>query len=98
MSVLEFLQRWARGKQWRLPFLALVGLCAVIGSLLLYKPAIVDNGPVGLLIADLVLFFGGGFLVTWATIAWQRERQEVYRRRAKAARKRGSGPRGRPSK
>ena len=98
MTVLEYLRRWARGKQWRIPFLALIGVIAVIGSLLLYKPAFVDNGSVGLLVVDLLLFFGGGFLATWATITWQRERQRVYRLRAEAARKRGSGPRGRPSK
>ena len=59
---MRFLQRWARGKQWRIPFLAMIGLIAVIGSLLLYKPAFVDKGPVGLVAVDLALFFGGGFL------------------------------------
>ena len=78
------LQRWARGRQWRIPFLALVGLAAVIGSLLLYKPAFADDGPAGLVLLDVVLFFGGGALVTWSTIAWQSERREVYRRRAEA--------------
>jgi hypothetical protein len=76
------LQRWARGRQWRIPFLALIGVIAVIGSLLLYKPAIVDKGPLGLVVLDLALFFGGGFLATWATIAWQAERRKVYQRRA----------------
>ena len=62
------------------------------------QPAFVDKGPVGLVAVDLALFFGGGFLATWATIAWQSERQKVYRRRAEAARKRGSGTRNTPSK
>jgi hypothetical protein len=83
-----YLSRWAKGKQWRIPAIALVGLLAVIGSLLLYQAAFVDNGPVGLVAIDLILFFGGGVLVTWATIAWQSERRKVYERRA-AARRRG---------
>ena len=69
---MRFLQRWARGKQWRIPFLALIGVIAVIGPLLLYKPAFVDKGAVGLVVVDLALFFGGGFLATWATIAGSR--------------------------
>ena len=86
------LNRWARGQQWRIPFLTLLGLAAVIGSILLYPPAFVHKGPAGLLALDLVLFFGGGFLVTWGTIAWQSERRKVYQRRAQAARRRsGSG-------
>ena len=76
--------------------MAVVGVIAVIGSLLLYKPAFVDKGPVGLVALDLVLFFGGGFLATWATIAWQSERRKVYQRRAQA-RRRGSGTKGTPS-
>jgi len=84
------LNRWARGRQWRIPFLALIGLLAVIGSLLLYQPAFVDKGPAGLVVLDLVLFFGGGFLVTWGTIAWQAERRRVYERRAQARRRGGS--------
>jgi hypothetical protein len=64
----------------------------VIGSLLLYSAAFVDKGSVGLVLLDLLLFFGGGFLVTWATITWQAERREVYRRRAAAGRRgRGAG-------
>jgi hypothetical protein len=51
----------ARGKQWPIPFLALIGLIAVIGSLLLYKADFVDKGSVGLVVLDLLLFFGGGF-------------------------------------
>jgi hypothetical protein len=93
---MRFLQRWARGKQWRIPFLAMIGVIAVIGSLLLYKPAFVDKGPVGLVAVDLALFFGGGFLATWATIAWQSERHKVYQRRAEA-RRRGSKTQGKPS-
>src|SRR5262245_11157349 len=89
----EYLSRWARGRQWRIPFLALIGLIAVIGSLLIYKPAFVDKGSVGLVVLDLALFFGGGILVTWATIAWQRERRKVYQRRAAEARKRGRSSR-----
>lgn len=89
---MRFLQRWARGKQWRIPFLAMIGLIAVIGSLLLYKPAFVDKGPVGLVAVDLALFFGGGFLATWATIAWQSERQKVYRRRAAERKRAPKGP------
>jgi hypothetical protein len=53
----------------------------------------VDNGPIGLVAVDLVLFLGGGLLASWATITWQSERQQVYRRRPEAARKRGSGTR-----
>ena len=83
-----FLNQWARARQWRIPFVAAIGLAALIGSLLLYKAAFVDNGPVGLVAVDLVLFFGGGLLATWATIAWQSERRKVYRRRAEAARTR----------
>ncbi len=91
------LKQWAIGRQWRIPFLALVGVAAVISSLLLYKAAFVDNGPFELVLLDLVLFFGGGFLATWATIAWQSERQKVYRRRAEALR-RGSKTRDTSSK
>jgi hypothetical protein len=86
------LNRWARGRQWRIPFLALTGLIAVIGSLLLYKAAFVDKGPVGLVAVDLLLFFGGGFLVTWGTIAWQAERRKVYQRRAEARKRAPKGP------
>ena len=86
------LTRWARGRQWRIPFLAVMGLIAVIGSLLLYPTALVDKGSVGLVLLDLLLFFGGGALVTWGTIAWQAERREVYRRRAADVRRgRGAG-------
>ena len=94
------LNRWARGRQWRIPFLALLGLAGVMGSLLLYPAAFVHNGPVGLLALDLVLFFGGGFLVTWGTITWQSERRKVYERRAQAAsgRSRKSGPRSKRSR
>jgi hypothetical protein len=49
----------------------------------------VDRGPLVLVAVDLALFFGGGFLATWATIAWHSERQKVHQRRAEA-RKRGS--------
>jgi hypothetical protein len=91
VSPLRYLNRWARGKQWRIPFIALLGLAAVIASLLLYKAAFVDKGPVGLVVLDLALFFGGGFLVTWGTIAWQGERRKVYQRRADARRRGGSG-------
>ncbi len=91
------LARWARSRQWRIPFVALVGLMAVIGSLLLYPAAFVHKGSVGLVALDLVLFFAGGFLVTWGTIAWQGERRKVYQRRAEAA-KRRSGTRNTPSK
>jgi len=87
--VRPYLSRWARGRQWRIPFLALLGLAAVIASLLLYKPAFVDKGSVGLVLLDLALFFGGGFLVTWGTIAWQSERRKVYQRRAAESQKRG---------
>ncbi|HET9121001.1 MAG TPA: hypothetical protein VFN72_10765, partial [Solirubrobacterales bacterium] len=88
---MRYLNRWARGKQWRIPFLALLGLAAVIASLLLYKAAFVDDGPFELVVLDLVLFFGGGFLVTWGTIAWQGERRKVYQRRADAQRRARSG-------
>ena len=91
-------QRWARGKQWRIPSLGLLGVIVVSGSLLLYKPAFVDKGPVGLVAVDLVLFFGGGLLATWATINWQSERRKVYQRRAAQTRKRGSRSRNTPSK
>ena len=94
--VFSYLRQWAMAKQWRIPFLAIVGVIAIIGALLLYKPAFADNGPVGLVILALFLFFGGGFLATWATIAWQSQRQKVYRRRAEALR-RGSETREKPS-
>ena len=96
--MIGFLNQWARGRQWRIPFVAAIGLAALIGSLLLYKAAFVDNGPIGLVAVDLVLFLGGGLLASWATITWQSERHKVYRRRAEAARKRGSGTRKTPSK
>ena len=95
--VLSYLKQWATAKQWRIPFIALVGVTAIIGALLLYKPAFADNGPVGLVLIALILFFGGGFLATWATIAWQSERQKVYRLRAEE-RRRGSKAHNTPSK
>src|SRR4029077_8761663 len=98
LLVIGFLNQWARGRQGRIPFVSAIGLAARIGSLLLYKAAFVDNGPIGLVAADLVLFLGGGLLTSWATITWQSERQKVYRRRAEAARKRGGGTRNTPSK
>jgi hypothetical protein len=85
------LSRWARARQWRIPFVAGLGLIAVIGSLLLYPAAFVDKGPVGLVAVDIVLFFGGGLLVTWGTIAWQAERRKVYQRRAESRRRGNSG-------
>jgi len=91
MPTLQYLNRWARGRQWRIPFLTLLGLAAVIASLLLYKAAFVDKGPVGLVALDLLLFFGGGFLVTWGTIAWQGERRKVYQRRAASERREKPG-------
>ena len=51
--------------------MAAIGLAGLIGSLLLYKAAFVDNGPLGLVAVDLLLFFGGGLLASWATITWQ---------------------------
>ena len=90
------LNRWVRARQWRIPFVALIGLIALIASILLFPAAFVDKGPIGLVALDLVLFFGGGFLTTWATIAWQSERRKVYQRRAEAQR-RGSGRKNTPS-
>ena len=89
---MRVLNRWAMGKQWRIPFVAAIGLIAMIGSLLLFPAAFVDKGPLGLVAVDLLLFFGGGFLATWATIAWQSERQKVYRRRAAERKRAPKGP------
>jgi hypothetical protein len=86
---MRFLEQWARRKLWPIPLAGVLGVIAVVGSLLLYQPAFVDRGPLVLVAVDLALFFGGGFLATWATIAWHSERQKVWRRRAEA-RKRGS--------
>jgi hypothetical protein len=86
---MRFLDRWARRKLWPIPLAGALGIIAVAGSLLLYPAAFVDRGPLVLVAVDLALFFGGGFLATWATIAWHSERQKVHQRRAEA-RKRGS--------
>ena len=64
----------------------------MIGSLLLYQAAFVDKGPIGLVVLDLALFFGGGFLATWATVSWHTERQKVWRRKMEARRRAGDTP------
>jgi hypothetical protein len=93
---MRFLERWARRNLWPIPLVGVLGVIAVAGSILLYQDAFVDRGPLVLVALDLALFFGGGFLATWATIAWHSERQKVWRRRAEA-RERGSETHDTPS-
>src|SRR5262249_11398904 len=84
------LDQWARSKVWPIPLAGVLGIAAVAASLLLYKAAFVDKGPLALVVADLALFYGGGFLATWATVSWHNERQKFYERRRAQGRKRGS--------
>jgi hypothetical protein len=89
-SLLGSIAEWARRKLWPIPVAGVLGIAAVGASLLLFKAAFIDNGPIGLIAADLALFFGGGFVATWATINWHNERQKFYARRRAAGRRRGS--------